>query len=261
MPEFQEKSQVLLKETISGDIFRLTLQAPLIAGAAHPGQFVMLQVDQGLDPLLRRPFSIHQAAADETIQVLFKVVGRGTEKLSRFVSGDTLDCIGPLGRGYLIDRTAGLCLVGGGMGIAPLYFLAKRLLQTGLDPENNCVLLGAATRDELTLFADEFFDLGYTVRTATDDGSLGHHGFVTDLLEPMLGALKRVYTCGPFPMMRKVAMQSQAAGVHCMVSMETHMACGLGACLGCALPGADGNYIHVCRQGPVFDSDEVAWTL
>ena len=122
-------------------------------------------------------------------------------------------------------------------------------------------LPGAATGNELALFADEFFDLGYTVKTATDDGSLGHHGFVTDLLEPILGDIERVYTCGPFPMMGIVAARAQAAEVQCIVSMETHMACGLGACLGCTLPGADGKYIHVCRQGPVFDSKEVAWTL
>ena len=121
-------------------------------------------------------------------------------------------------------------------------------------------MLGAATRNELTLFADEFFDLGYMVKTATDDGSLGHHGFVTDLLEPIIAGFERVYTCGPFPMMGIVAARAQAADVQCMVSMETHMACGLGACLGCTMAGAGGNYIHVCRQGPVFDSKEVAWT-
>ncbi len=261
MPEFQEKSQILLKETISDDIFRLTLQAPAIAGAAHPGQFVMLQVENSLDPLLRRPFSIHQVAADGSVQILFKVVGKGTAKLSRLTTGDTVDCIGPLGRGFPLERMDRLCLVGGGMGIAPLYFLAKRLLQAGIEPENDYVLLGAATRNELTIFADEFFDLGYTVKTATDDGSLGHHGFVTDLLEPILADIERVYTCGPFTMMGIVAARAQAADVQCMVSMETHMACGLGACLGCTLAGADGNYIHVCRQGPVFDGKEVAWTL
>jgi len=261
MPEFQEKSQILLKETISDDIFRLTLQAPAIAGAAHPGQFVMLQVENSLDPLLRRPFSIHQVAADGSVQILFKVVGKGTAKLSRLTTGDTVDCIGPLGRGFPLDRVDQLCLVGGGMGIAPLYFLAKRLLQAGIQPENDYVLLGAVSRNELALFADEFFDLGYTVKTATDDGSLGHHGFVTELLEPILADIERVYTCGPFPMMGIVAARAQAADVQCMVSMETHMACGLGACLGCTLAGADGNYIHVCRQGPVFDGKEVAWTL
>jgi len=261
MPEFQEKAPLLLKEAITDEIFRLTLYSPAIAGAAHPGQFVMLQIDESLDPLLRRPFSIHQVAADGNIQILFKVIGKGTRRLAKLLVGDKLDLIGPLGRGFSLDRRDKLCLIGGGIGIAPLYFLAKRLLQTGMSPKLDYVFLGAQTKNELSLLADEFFDLGYTVRTATDDGSLGHHGFVTDLIDPILPEMERVYTCGPFPMMRIAAMKAKAVDVACQVSMETHMACGLGACLGCTLAGADGNYIHVCKQGPVFSAGEVAWTL
>jgi dihydroorotate dehydrogenase electron transfer subunit len=261
MPEFQEKTTLLHREAITDEIFRLTLHAPAIAGTAHPGQFVMLKVNDNLDPLLRRPFSIHQATGDGNIQILFKVVGQGTERLAHLQVGAELDCIGPLGRGYALERMGRLCLVGGGMGIAPLYFLAKRLLQTGSPPEHDYVLLGARTKNELSLFSEEFFDLGYKVLTATDDGTLGHHGFVTDLLDPILLELERVYTCGPFPMMRIAATKSMAADVSCQVSLETHMACGLGACLGCTVAGADGNYIHVCKQGPVFSASEVAWTL
>jgi len=152
-------------------------------------------------------------------------------------------------------------LIGGGMGIAPLYFLAKRLLRTTETPERDFVFLGARNREELTLFADEFFDLGYTVKTATDDGSMGHHGFVTELLDPALPVVERLYTCGPFAMMKICADMAKGVGVHCQVSLETHMACGLGACLGCAVTGAEHGYLHVCRQGPVFDAGEVAWTV
>jgi dihydroorotate dehydrogenase electron transfer subunit len=260
MPEFQEKALLLKKEVIAPGIFRLTMHAPEIARAAHPGQFVMLQVDESMDPLLRRPFSIHQVTAGGSLQILFKVVGRGTARLARLTPDDQIDCIGPLGRGFSLDRTDRLCLIGGGMGIAPLYFLAKRLLQTGELPGDDYVLLGARRREEISLFVDEFFDLGYTVKVATDDGSMGHHGLVTDLLEPVLSDMERVYTCGPFPMMQIAAAKTQAARIRCQVSLETHMACGLGACLGCTLDGADGRYIHVCRQGPVFNAEEVAWT-
>lgn len=260
MPEFQEKAKILQKEIITADIFRLTLHAPLIAAAAHPGQFVMIKVDDGYDPLLRRPFSIHQVSSGGNIQILFKQIGQGTAKLAQFNNGDQVDCIGPLGRGFNLERTSRLCLIGGGMGIAPLYFLGKRLLQAGQSPENDYVLLGARTQEELGPFANEFLDLGYTVKTATDDGSMGHYGFVTDLLDAVLPEVQCVYCCGPLPMMEIVARKTMAAEVSCMVSMETHMACGLGACLGCTITGADGTYIHVCKKGPVFYADEVGWT-
>jgi len=262
MPEFQEQSKVVRKETIAENVFRLTLNAPAIAGSAHPGQFVMVAVDNGFDPLLRRPFSLHQVASDGTVQLVFKIVGKGTARLARYSSGDILDCIGPLGRGYDLDSQGRAALVGGGMGIAPLYFLAKRLAaRAGERVTGDVVILGAAKRAELALFAEEFSALGYRVKTATDDGSMGHHGFVTDLLQTELNDLQQVYSCGPYPMMRIVADQARAARVGCQVSLETHMACGLGACLGCTLPGRDGHYIHVCRQGPVFDAQEVSWTL
>ncbi len=260
MPEFQEKAPLLHREVIAADIFRLTLHAPKIAGAAHPGQFVMLRINNGMDPLLRRPFSIHQVRADGTIQVLFKVVGRGTAQLAGVLPGKHIDCIGPLGRGFSLEGKNRLCLIGGGMGIAPLYFLAERLLQTGKTAEKNFVLLGARNREELCIFAGEFSELGYTVKSATDDGSMGHHGFVTKLLDPVLPSMERVYTCGPFAMMKICADKACAVGVTCQVSLETHMACGLGACLGCAVNAVDKGYLHVCRQGPVFDANEVAWT-
>jgi dihydroorotate dehydrogenase electron transfer subunit len=261
MPEFQEKAPLLLKETITDEIFRFTLHAPSIAGAAHPGQFVMLQITEGFDPLLRRPFSIHQASADGNIQILFKIIGNGTRQLANVSVGEKVNLLGPLGRGFSLNRSDKLCLIGGGIGIAPLYFLAKRLLQSGISPEYDYVFLGSQTKEEVSLLSDEFFDLGYTVITATDDGSFGHHGFITDLIDPILPEMERVYTCGPFPMMRLVALKAMAADTACQVSMETHMACGLGACLGCTITGADGNYIHVCKQGPVVSAHEVAWTL
>ncbi len=258
MTKFQEKAQLLDRQELASGIYRLTLHAPLVAGMAHPGQFVMVRVGDLLDPLLRRPFSIHQVSAAGDLQILFKVVGRGTACLADLQPGHEVDLLGPLGRGFRLQREDPVCLLGGGMGIAPLYFLGKRLLQQARLPEFDPVLLGAASQQELGLLADDFFGLGYDVRTATDDGSMGHHGFVTDLLDEVLPRVSRVYVCGPYPMMRIAATKCEDAGVECQVSLETHMACGLGACLGCTVEGREG-YAHVCIQGPVFDAPEVAW--
>ncbi len=259
MPEFQEKCRVAAIDRLAADIYRLTIHAPLIAGAAYPGQFVMVRLADRFDPLLRRPFSIHQQGVNGTVCLLFKVIGKGTEMLSQVAVGDFLDLVGPLGRGFDIACEPPVCLIGGGMGIAPLYFLAKRLLASNRSAQTNHVLLGARNRDELNQLAGEFTDLGYSVKTATDDGSMGLHGFVPDLLDAVLPEVNRVYTCGPYPMMKTIAAKCQQVDMDCQVSLETHMACGLGACLGCTVPGRDGKYVHVCKQGPVFYGEDVAW--
>ena len=260
MAEFQEKSTIITREQLTVDVVRLTLHCPRIAAAAKPGQFVMVRAGATLDPLLRRPFSIHKVSAGGSLAILFKVIGKGTRLLATAAPGDELEVLGPLGRGFVPDPAGPHCLIGGGMGIAPLYFLAQHLLAAGGSHANPPVLLGAQTQAELLLLAQEFSELGYPVLTATDDGSLGHQGFVTDLLDRLLTEVRQVYVCGPMPMMRTVAAKCQNAGVACQVSLETHMACGLGACLGCAFP-VSGGYRHVCKDGPVFPAAEVLWTL
>lgn len=260
MSEFQEKCRVTAIDCLAPDIFRLSVHAPLLSAAAHPGQFVMVRVSDSFDPLLRRPFSIHQQSADGTIGLLFKDLGQGTHILSSAGVGDSLNLIGPLGRGYDVTGNHRVCIIGGGMGIAPLYFLAKRLLRSERPSDCDHILLGARNRDELGQLAEEFTGLGYPVQTATDDGSLGYHGLIPDLLDELLPSVDRVYTCGPYPMMKSVVEKCRKADVPCQVSLETHMACGLGACLGCTVSGADEKYVHVCKQGPVFYSGEVAWT-
>lgn len=261
MTEFQEKSTVTARESLGGDVFRLTVQAPRIAAAAQPGQFVMVRAGDTLDPLLRRPLSIHQVLPDGGLRLLFKVVGKGTGLLAELRPGLKLDLIGPLGRGFNLVPTGPACLIGGGMGMAPLYFLAQRLLRGKPGPGHDQVLLGARNRAELELPAAEFSGLGYSLHLATDDGSLGHHGLVPELLDDVLPSVSQVYVCGPYPMMQMVALKCRTAGVACQVSLETHMACGLGVCLGCAVTVADGSYKHVCKDGPVFAADEVLWKM
>ena len=260
MAEFQEKSIIVHREQLTGDVFRLTVHCPRIAAAAQPGQFVMVRAGETLDPLLRRPFSIHKVTGDGKLAVLFKVIGKGTRLLAAAMPGERLDVIGPLGSGFAPDPGGPHCLIGGGMGIAPLYFLAQHLLISGHGAANPPVLLGAQTQAELLLLAQEFSELGYPVLTATDDGSLGHPGLVTDLLDALLAEVRQVYVCGPLPMMRTVAGKCGQAGVACQVSLEAHMACGLGACLGCTFPASSGGFHHVCKEGPVFRAEEVLWS-
>lgn len=229
MSEFQQKCSILSRDRLAFDVFRLTLQAPGIAATACPGQFVMVRVSDGLDPLLRRPFSIHRCFADGRISLLFKVIGKGTELLARRCIGDQVDLVGPLGNGFVGNGVGNgfefsddrpVCLIGGGMGIAPLLFLAEQLHKSGRETEKDHVLLGARTQDELTPLADEFSNLGYPVQLATDDGSVGHKGFIPDLLDFILPTVEQVYTCGPHLMMKNVVRQCQQAEVPCQVSLK-----------------------------------------
>ncbi|MFH1215885.1 MAG: dihydroorotate dehydrogenase electron transfer subunit [Pseudomonadota bacterium] len=212
------------------------------------------------DPLLRRPFSIHRVAGD-TLTLIFKIVGRGTHNLSRMASGDVAELIGPLGNGFKIQEKAEFhYLVGGGMGVAPLLFLAETI-RARMPDAHVVALVGARTASELDNFRGLYDVPDIEIKVATDDGSAGHHGFVTELLEHEIKGKKgiHVYCCGPQMMMEKVARQCRVHGVNCQVSLEAHMACGIGACLGCAVScaGEEKKYLHVCKDGPVFEAGRV----
>lgn len=256
----QERSTIIANDALGADIFRITFQAPRIAAEAKPGQFAMVRLDATMDPLLRRPFSIHQVIGGNRIQLLYKVVGRGSMAMSRWRPRDTADIIGPLGAGFDTAGDGTAILVGGGIGIAPLFFLARTLLRS-MVPETVFLLLGARTVDELLPMAAELALLGLQLLTATDDGSHGHHGLVTDLIDRVNTTDPvRVFGCGPYAMLRSVAFRCQQHNLRCQLSLETMMACGIGACLGCALPRADRNgFLHVCKDGPVVDAREVGW--
>ena len=256
-------SKVVRTESLACDNFRLTVMAPQMADEARPGQFVMVQTAPGQDPLLRRPFSIHQVSGDGTVQILFKVVGRGTKILSETREGDSLSVFGPLGKGFtLTGQDKNICMIGGGMGIAPLLFLGKWLLRSGFNG-TLIALLGARNGEEVNPLRKDFTHLGITPVIATDDGSSGHHGLVTELMLKQMdpGEEWLVLTCGPYPMMRGVAEICKGMNWPCQVSMETMMACGMGACLGCAIskPNDLHSYQHVCKDGPVFEMSEIVW--
>lgn len=252
----QELCTVRENQALGGPIFALTLDAPRICQAAAPGQFVHIACGEG--SLLRRPISICDAQ-DGVLKIVFAVKGEGTEWLSRRAAGDVLDILGPLGHGFdmtaLGDRPV---FIGGGIGVPPMYKTMKAARDNGAQPT---AILGFRSRDAVIL-EEDFRALG-TVYTATDDGSYGIHGFVSDVLKEHVSEFTSVCCCGPKPMLKALADIAESAGLPCQVSMEERMGCGIGACLvcACALKAKDGEtrYGHVCKDGPVFDSREVQW--
>jgi dihydroorotate dehydrogenase electron transfer subunit len=262
MSQYQENATIIRFEQLTDTNIRLTLQTEEIAKAAKPGQFIMIRTGKSKDPLLRRPFSIHQTSSSGRIQILFKVTGRGTALLSHCKEGEILSIFGPLGRGFRIDPKKPACLIGGGMGIAPMLFLAKRICQIKNTTDRDLIILGGRNRCEIEPLLADFHFLNIGVMVATDDGSFGQHGLVTDVMKTVsLPNACTVYTCGPKPMMREVYRQCYKKKIECQVSVESMMACGMGACLGCNMEARDKRYVHVCSDGPVFDAEELEWNF
>jgi len=269
--------KIIKNEKIAKDVFVLTIQDKRIATTSNPGQFVNIRVaHHGVAnpyfPLLRRPFSVHSVEVvhhgEEVFKVLYKVVGEGTKILSKNKANEELDIIGPLGNCFAVGDYKNFLLVAGGIGIAPLYFLASRIVtRVGLSPHSNpliTTLIGAKTKGEI-LCESEFRELGQ-VSVSTEDGSYGTRGVVTDLLvetEPKSRAIGEttekpeiIFACGPLGMLKAVNAYAQRHFIPCQLSLEQHMACGIGVCLGCAVPVKNG-YKYVCKDGPVFWADEV----
>ncbi len=232
--------------------------APKIAQRVYPGQFLSIRLSDKPEPLLRRPFSVHRVNGS-VIEIFYQVVGEGSRILSGQKAGEFLDIIGPLGNGFNLPPVAkGFepILVAGGMGVAPLLFAAEKLKAC-----RALVFIGAKTKSQL-LCQKEFSDLGCRVKVATDDGSQGFKGKVTDLLRCFLAAmdcqLPVIYACGPRPMLKAVSSLSRELEVPAEISLEEHMACGIGACLGCVVNTREG-FKRVCKEGPVFNAGEVIW--
>lgn len=235
----------------------MTLESQGLAEqVAAPGQFLHLKCGPG--QLLRRPISIcNWSARRDLIRLVFSVRGEGTAWLSQRQVGESLDVLGPLGNGFSMKSGASYLLVGGGIGVPPLLGCA---VQGG----GACTaVLGFRSARQAMLLEEFGQACPGGVRLATDDGSLGHHGFVDALvaqeLESHPGLYAGVLACGPKPMLRAVAAVCARYEVDCQVSLEERMGCGVGACLVCACPTVDGGYAHVCKDGPVFPAQEVDW--
>jgi dihydroorotate dehydrogenase electron transfer subunit len=260
-----ENVQVLANIPAGTGYYRIRLSCHRQYARAHPGQFVMVRFPEQIDPLLPRPFSIHrlikQAGVTTGLELLYKVVGKGTHALSLRQPGDHLSLTGPLGRGFAVPAdVARINIVAGGIGVAPMIFFLDYLKELKHDLAGIEVFLGGRSKVDL-LCLDEFAALGVPVHMTTDDGSSGEHCLVTDPLE--IAVVKNrpdiIFACGPMEMLACVAGVADKHGVACQVSIETMMACGMGACLGCAVAGRKNSdkYLHACLNGPVFDIREL----
>lgn len=291
---FQEQCKVLENKKVAPGHFVLKMASPRIAKAARPGQFVQVGTvplgrfsskvqmpslgglsPQAYDPLLPRPFSF-LTATKKDFSVLYHVVGRGTQILSEAKKGDALSVVGPLGNGFSVQKKPAV-LVGGGVGIPPLYHLAQ-----ALRGENVHVFLGARNKS-LLLCEKDFKKLGVILHVATNDGSKGHRGFVTEVVEEFVSSqgsvvsrsggdtpslmpdyrlLTTIYACGPTPMLKAVSAIARKYEWPCEVSVEVPMACGFGACLGCAIKVRENEghrFAIACTEGPVFEGKEILW--
>jgi dihydroorotate dehydrogenase electron transfer subunit len=267
------KTMVLSNQEISSGYYRMRILAPGFSEVARPGQFVMFRVQMSLPPLLRRPFGIFRTGflppdcdglpPKEYLEILYKVVGRGTGIMQNLHEGDRVELLGPLGRGFDIGDPSGQkILVGGGIGLVPLYMLARELVQTG----SVRLLMGGRTREDI-LAVTEFERLGVETYVSTDDGSLGEEGLVTQVLQRKLDKYPQaaVYACGPMPMLDAVYRICGPRKVPLQVSLEAMMACGVGACLGCVVKGAghseeNPRYLCSCKEGPVFRAEQLDWS-
>ena len=250
--------QVVENKPIAAGIYRLELYHPALCEGVLPGQFFHIKCGGDKFPLLRRPISLsYTKRKEDAVVLVYRVQGQGTEYLSSRKPGDPLDVLGPLGSGFEVNgQYERVAIVGGGIGIAPLVELA------GIYGDRAAVFAGF--KDE-TFLLKELQERSCDVRIATEDGSVGYGGFVTDLLLKHIKEqrLDMVFACGPRPMLKTVARICRENSVGCQVSLEQRMACGVGACLGCscATKDKDGGlqYSRVCKDGPVFNSEEVCW--
>ena len=239
--------------------FRLVVRAAQIAPLVQPGQFFHVRILPLRDALLRRPFSIFQTSGD-TLSILYKTIGQGTEVLSHTRPGEDLSMIGPLGHGFTVPPPGGETplLVAGGYGMAALYLLAQR------SPQKGIVFVGGRRRVDILCEA-EFRALGWEVRVTTEDGSYGDKGLVTQLLQAELDRRapgRKLFACGPTPMLKAVGRLGAEYNLPAELSLDEHMGCGIGVCLACVVPikaGEGWEYQRTCTEGPVFDARQIAW--
>lgn len=255
------KATIRSHQSAGRGYYRLVLNAPEVAAAALPGQFVMLRVSENMDPLLARPFGISSIPSKSSIEIQYRVVGSGTALLTQRSVGQKLSLLGPLGNGFpMPDKTVTPVLVAGGSGFPPLHFLS---LRTGARAH---FFFGARNKECLPPVSvlKNLKDHTAKVHVATEDGSSGQQGMSTDILNSFLTQMEQkthlvLYACGPHGMLAEVSRIAAEHSITCFVSTEERMACGLGACMGCSVPMKAGGYKRACKEGPVFDSREIEW--
>ena len=254
------RCEILSNRPVARDTYEMELACPVIASQAQPGSFVHIKVPENGALLMRRPISIHRIDREHgRITLIIQQKGEGTARIVQAAAGEQLDVLGPLGNSFPLPAGARRCaLVGGGIGCAPLYTMAQAYPEVKFDS-----YLGF--RSQAYVYAEEAFARATSLRLATDDGSAGFHGRVTELLEEALraGGYDAVYACGPTPMFKALArVMEKYPQIPCYVSLEERMGCGIGGCAVCTckILAEDGwHYRRVCKDGPVFGIREVAW--
>ncbi len=261
MPE-QVLADLVKKEEIVSGVYKFSLKAENIVKQAKPGNFVEIRITDQTEPFLRRPISIHNLDRENGIlEIIFQIKGKGTELLARKQVGEKVDVIGPLGYGtFKLENYKKIAVIGGGIGIFPLYELLKQAKENGVETG---VYLSFRNKD-LVMLEKEFGEITSNLNISTDDGSYKNKGFAIDFLKKDMEKEKYecIYACGPTPMLRAVKNYAVENNINCQVSLEEKMACGLGVCLGCAVkttasPKEAPEYFHVCKAGPVFNCNDV----
>ncbi len=264
------KAEILSNAEVAPCHYLMALSVSRVFGKAQPGQFVMLRPAGRGFPFLGRPlgiYSLAEHAEGARIEVLYRAAGKGTKVISALCQGDRIEILGPLGNRF--EHRPGMkaaILVAGGIGIAPLVFLAEKLSLAGL-PERPRLILYIGARDSAGLLGiDRMKTFGVDVRVSTDDGSAGYRGPVTDLLRQDLASFDatktEIFVCGPNPMLKRLSDMVADHAMPCQVLMEERMACGMGACLGCTIEvrtPSGVEYRQVCADGPVFDLRSIVW--
>ena len=258
----QEQAELINKEQLTSDIYKISVKAPGIIEDAKPGNFIEIRVSDQTEPFLRRPISIYNLDRENGIlEFIFQVKGKGTEILAKKKIGDLIDIVGPLGYGtFKYENYNNLAIIGGGIGVFPLYELAKCAKK---DNKNVNIYLGFRNKEYVVL-EDEFKNVSDNLTITTDDGSYSEKGFAINFLERDIeaGKVDSIYACGPLPMLKAVQKLAVEKNIPCQISLEEKMACGLGVCLGCAVKTAKSpkdapEYWHVCKAGPVFQAKDV----
>ena len=256
------KAKLLKKEELKTGIFNFSVQADEITQISKPGNFIEIRVNNDIEPFLRRPISIYNIKREYGIlEFIFQVKGKGTKILSEKIEGELIDIVGPLGYGtFKYSSFQNLAIIGGGIGVFPLYELAKC---ANKENKNINTYLGFRNKD-LVVLEDEFKQVSNSLIITTDDGSYSQKGFAIDFLKKDIkeGKIDSIYACGPLPMLKAIKELAIEKNIPCQISLEEKMACGLGACLGCAVktaksPKESPEYWHVCKAGPVFQAKDV----
>ena len=264
--------EILRNEEIAQDCFLMRVALHVSFIDPRPGQFVMLRVSGLAEPLLSRPFSVCSFERQNrscSLDLFYHVIGRGTQILAGLLKGTQVEMLGPLGRGFEVaGHKKNIVLLGGGMGMAPLIYLAMQLNKDACSSSSAMYFYLGAQNAEAVIGLEQLKKLSFTIFTCTDDGSMGEKGLVTQIflkdLKKFVPGETMIYACGPKPMLSALAKILQKTKYPCQVSLEERMACGIGACLGCAVAVKRSKksslaYKRVCADGPVFDINEIVW--